>query len=142
MTTFVLNKYEPKKEEKTTDQNTENETTEVETEKEEAYIMATGTISEIVYKALHKTFANVTELEENDNSKTSNYKAVSTEDINNNPIETFNSIKENDVVLIHTNKAFSTSKEEWFLSNIGNKTKNVFYTVESFVKYLESNIKS
>ena len=130
MTTFVLKKYS-QEEDKAVD-NKEPSKTEIEIE-------VTKSVSEVIAKALYSYFEkkniDIEEKEETD----SDVKVISTESINQDPITTFKSIRNNDHVLI-LNKGFTTAKEEWFLLNIQNKTKNVFYTLESFLGFIESKL--
>ena len=60
---------------------------------------------------------------------------ITTEEINADPVKALRSIQDNVNVFIQT-EGFHTSKEEWFLMNLSNKTSNVFYTLESFVSHL------
>jgi len=138
MPTFVLNKYENK--EKTPDavNDENNENTEV--KEEEKYINITGTLSEIVNNALHKCFPNNTNIELKEEDKETDYKAISVEDINNDPLNTFNRIKKGDTVLIYTAKAFETLKDEWFLTNLTNKTNKVFFSLEQFINCVKKDI--
>lgn len=138
MTTFILKKYDDNK----TDIDKENQETEENKKEEQITITVLGTISEIVTNALNKALKNTNiqmqEVENTDNQK-SDVKIVSTEDINSDPITAFKFIKDNDVIFID-NKGFNTDKEDWYLLNINNKTNNVFYTVESFIKYINSKL--
>lgn len=147
MPTFVLKKYQ----EETTDTNTSGDNTntpENTNEQEEApkelTINVIGPISEIVANALNKAFSNRIEVEikeENSSENSENIKAISTEDINKDPLTTFNLINKDDIVFIDTNhKGFTTAKEEWFLTNIENKTKNIFYTIESLITHIENKL--
>ena len=49
-------------------------------------------------------------------------------------------IKPGDNVLILSN-GFTTAKEEWFLSTLEVKRANVFYTMESFIKFVKQELK-
>lgn len=134
MPTFVLKKYDDPKEAKVDEEQKKEKD-----EKEELTITVLGTISEIVANALNKALKNtnveIEEVEKNEDN--SNIKIVSTEDINNDPISAFKFIKDNDVVFID-NRGFKTAKEDWYLTNIPNKTTKVFFTVEGFIKYITS----
>ncbi len=136
MATFVLKKYEEKKNDISESKPVEKTGEEIPQEDQKLVITVTGTIAEIVANALNKVLSNKVEVIENEDPALSDIKAVSTEDINNNPIDTFNSIKNNDVVFIY-NSGFKTAKEEWFLTNLPNKNSNVFYTIESFISYIK-----
>lgn len=138
MPTFILKKYDDKKEEVKENETPENE----KKEEEELTITVSGPIAEIVAKALYKTFENKLEVreEEEENNDTS-VKAISTENINKDPLTTFNLVKNGDIVFIDTGrKPFSTKEEEWFLTNINNKTDKVFFSVESLIKYIEERL--
>jgi len=136
MATFVLKKYEEKKND-TGDSKPAEKTGEQEPEVDEKLVITvTGTVAEIVANALNKTLSNKVEVIESEDPALSDIKAVSTEDINSDPANTFNSIKTNDAVFIH-NTGFKTAKEEWFLMNLPNKNSNVFYTLESFIAYIK-----
>lgn len=148
MPTFVLKKYQETKSSPDTENqlnsNKQNEE-EVGVTKEDVpkdmVVTISGTVAEIVAQALHKALANkaqITQLEEESTGAT-DVKTVSTEDINTSPLDAFNNISKNDVVFIH-NRGFKTSQEEWFLTNIPNKTNHVFYTVESLVKFIQSKL--
>lgn len=139
MPTFLLKKYNQEndvnKENKTDDESSKKN--EDENAPEELTITVTGTVSEIVANALNKAFQNKLQISEVEEEKEdTQVKAISTENINISPIDTFNSIHKDDIVFIH-NRGFKTSTEEWFLTNIENKTKNVFYTIESFIKFVK-----
>lgn len=133
MTTFVLKKYEDKKEE---DASTNIENKE-ENKESEVVIKVYGSVAEIVANALNKVLENKVEVKEiaEDQESDTVVKAITTEDINSKPLDTFNSINKNDIVFI-SNNGFKTAQEEWFLTNIENKTSNVFYSVESLIKFV------
>ena len=134
MATFVLKKYDKEVvDEKPTETKPESEA------KKELVITVTGSVAEIVANALNKALSNDVEVIEQEDPALSNTKAVSTEDINRDPIDTFKSIRDNDTVFIH-NKGFTTAKEEWFLTNLPNKHSNVFYTVESFIAHIKTQL--
>lgn len=137
MTTFVLKKYEPKKEDDTIEKT--KETKEDNNTLDKIKITADTSISEIISELLYKKLPNVKiEIEKEDKNE-STIKAVSTENINSDPIKTFNSININDTIFI-INKGFRTSKEEWFLTNLENKTSNIIYTEESFIRFIKSKL--
>lgn len=137
MTTFVLKKYQekpvnavPKEEGKETPKVPEKAEVMIE-------ITATDTIAKIVAMALYKALPNNIEIEEvEDKTSTDTAAAViSTEDINKSPVDCLKSVKNGSSLLI-MNEGFSTEKEEWFLSSMGPKHVQVFYSVESFVKHV------
>lgn len=144
MPTFLLKKYN----ETSTDQvNKENPETPVEKpeegadEPEEMKITVTGSISQIVATSLQKVLQNTqVHMEETEDSSDSHVKAISTENINEEPVDTLRSIQDNDFVFIHTN-GFTTAQEEWFLTNMSNKTKNVVYTLEGLIKHVKNHFK-
>lgn len=146
MATFVLKKYSDKIEEEVprTEEELEAERKSgVEKRREEFLtIHVTGSISSIIAQALQKTLSNKSvdiELVEGAHEEEASdvIKAISTEDINDRPVETLRSIGENDVVFI-SSEGFNSRTEDWFLYNLGNKTKNVFYTIESFMSFVSS----
>lgn len=139
MATFVLKKYEEKKSDLSQADPVEKTDESTPEEDEKLVITVTGTVAEIVANALNKVLSNKVEVIESEDSSLADIKAVSTEDINSNPVDTFNSIKNNDVVFIY-NSGFKTAKEEWFLTNLPNKNSNVFYTVESFITYIKMKL--
>lgn len=133
MTTFVLKKYDNSVQSPNSETNTEIKPT------EEVTIKVEGSVAEIVASALQRVLANkvnIQEVEDNqDTENTEQVKAISTEEINKDPLKAFNSINKQDIVFIQ-NKGFKTSTEEWFLLNIPNKTNTVFYTIESLLKHV------
>lgn len=133
MTTFVLKKYDNSVQSPNSETNTEIKPT------EEVTIKVEGSVAEIVASALQRVLANkvnIQEVEDNqDTENTEQVKAISTEEINKDPIKAFNAINKQDIVFIQ-NKGFKTSTEEWFLLNIPNKTNTVFYTIESLLKHV------
>lgn len=133
MTTFVLKKYDNSVQSPNSESNSEIKPT------EEVTIKVEGSVAEIVASALQRVLANkvnIQEVEDNqDTENTEQVKAISTEEINKDPIKAFNAINKQDIVFIQ-NKGFKTSTEEWFLLNIPNKTNTVFYTIESLLKHV------
>ena len=146
MTTFILKKYSDKESVPKTDEE-KKELMEQEKqgavqakEEESIQIEVSGSISSIVAAALQKVLGNkniqldVVE-DTNEEQADSTIKAISSEDINNDPLKTFRSINDSDVVFIST-EGFTTSQEEWFLTNLPNKTSKVFYSVEGLADFL------
>lgn len=133
MTTFVLKKYDNSVQSPNSETNTEIKPT------EEVTIKVEGSVAEIVAAALQRVLVNKVNIEEvedtQDIENVEQVKAISTEEINKDPLKAFNSINKKDLVFIQ-NKGFKTSTEEWFLLNIPNKTNTVFYTVESLIKHV------
>lgn len=133
MTTFVLKKYDNSVQSPNSETNTEIKPT------EEVTIKVEGSVAEIVAAALQRVLVNKVNIEEvedtQDIENVEQVKAISTEEINKDPLKAFNSINKKDLVFIQ-NKGFKTSTEEWFLLNISNKTNTVFYTVESLIKHV------
>ena len=152
MATFVLKKYSDNKEEAVNPESKpgelkEGELTPAQKEEEESLqIEVSGSISSIVAAALHKVLQNkhinldIIE-QENEETAESTVKAITTEDINSDPLKAFRSINKADVVFI-SSEGFKTKEEEWFLTNLPNKTDKVFYTVESFATYLVKSFES
>lgn len=139
MTTFILKKYEEPtsspNNEQTQNNNNQQDQGNTQTEKKEITVLVQGSIAEIVGDALRKVMTKDVEITEIPTAESSHVKAISAESITQDPVDTFRSINPNDVVLIQGN-GFNTKEQEWFLMNLESKTKNVFYTVESFVKHL------
>lgn len=133
MTTFVLKKYDNSVQSPNSETNTEIKPT------EEVTIKVEGSVAEIVAAALQRVLVNKVNIKEvedtQDIENVEQVKAISTEEINKDPLKAFNSINKKDLVFIQ-NKGFKTSTEEWFLLNIPNKTNTVFYTVESLIKHV------
>lgn len=131
MATFVLKKYaepdtnkpkeeEPPKEEKIT---------------KEMTVEVTGSVAEVVANALNRALVNKdVEIEEVKEGE-SEVNAISTEEINKDPVSSLRKVRNSKVLLIAT-EGFTTKKEEWFLQNIEGSVGKVFYTVESFVNYI------
>lgn len=136
MTTFVLTKYQPT-EPLNEDTNAKANDEAKAKEDEKLIINIEGSVAEIVANALRRVLGNKAVIEqiEDENEATDKVKAISTEDINQDPLKAFNSIGQGDIVLIQ-NHGFKTAMEDWFLLNMPNKTPNVFYSVESFMKYI------
>ena len=146
MTTFILKKYDPE----TTDKKPEDpppattnevpgETSASTPETSKATVVITGTISEIVAAALYKALARQVDITKTEESVDASLKAVSTEEINTNPVDALSSVNPDDVLFI-SNAGFSTTKEEWFLTNIANKTNKVIYTVEGLINYVKREL--
>lgn len=141
MTTFVLKKYADAK--PTVDEQSGEETEAVvRSEKEvdkKLTVAVDGSIAKIVADALYKAFPQNSgvDIEETEEEEETEFKAVSTESINKEPLNTLRSIKASDIVLV-SGKGFTTSTEDWFLLNLFNKTDKVFYTAEAYVEHLKS----
>lgn len=143
MPTFLLKKYDTTQSEQVNQENPESPKKEEEVkEAEEMTITVTGAISQIVATALQKVLENTqVHMNEVENEpQEADVKAISAENINEEPVDTLRSIHDNDFVFIHTN-GFTTAQEAWFLTNIENKTKNVVYTIESFIKHVKAHFK-
>jgi len=147
MPTFVLKKYQETPVKSETPEETPNQNEEIVDKdpegkpvEKELLVEVSGSVSEIVATALNKVFANkgVT-VEESDEEKEVNAEVVSTEDIENDPVKALRSAKSSNVVLI-VSEGFTTKKEEYFLANMENYEGKVFYSVESFVAYLVSEM--
>lgn len=137
MTTFVLKRYnEQSNQQQSTDENKKAEQEPI----KETKISIAGSISEIVAKALITKLSTVPDavVDQTEGSAESpdiSAVAITTEEINDDPVKALRSVQDNANVFIQT-EGFHTSKEEWFLMNLSNKTSNVFYTLESFVSHL------
>lgn len=144
MTTFVLKKYEEKNEETPHSEKTTPEGAVVTPQEEhQVTIQVDSSVAEIVAKTLLEVLGNratiqqLTDKKEEEQGTTQQARVITTESINSDPIATLRSVSPNDILLI-SNEGFHTEKEEWFLTNITNKTPTVFYSVESFVKHLST----
>ena len=140
MPTFVLKKYretqaEPESGKEPAEQNNEEQLAGKEVDKEMT-VEVSGSVSEIVANALNKVFANkgVT-VEETETSDKTDAEAISTEDIENDPVRALRSAKAGKSVLVVT-EGFKTKKEEYFLTNMEDYSGKVFYSVEGFVEHL------
>ncbi len=137
MTTFVLKRYNEQQEQpSSTDENKHSEQQPV----KETTISIAGSISEIVAKALISKLSTVPDAvidQKEDVAESPDVSAVTitTEEINTDPVKALRLVQDNTNVFIQT-EGFHTSKEEWFLMNLSNKTSNVFYTLESFISHL------
>lgn len=147
MTTFILKKY--KEPEQTTAEqtpDTDNADSPTNERDEDKYltIKVEGSVAEIVAKALHKALGNEAEIQEKKDEleqEGASVKAISTEEINTDPVSALRSVNKDDIVYIQ-NKGFHTTKEDWFLLSVHNKTSNVFYSVESLIQHVVSRFKS
>lgn len=144
MTTFVLKKYEEKTEETPHSEKTTPVGAVVTPQEEhQVTIQVDSSVAEIVAKTLLEVLGNratiqqLADKKEEEQGTTQQARVITTESINNDPIATLRSVSPNDILLI-SNEGFHTEKEEWFLTNITNKTPTVFYSVESFVKHLST----
>lgn len=141
MATFVLSKYKPEAEDNAAGETPE--TTKPESKEDgvsKILLKVDGSISEMVARALSELLANkvdVTPLDDTEIDASVNVKegkALTTESINEDPLRVFESIPKDAIVYI-ANEGFKTQKEEWFLSNITNKTDKVFYSIKSLANY-------
>lgn len=140
MPTFILKKYQdkdPVEQPEVKPEDQQQDQSQEKTVSKEMTVEVTGSISEIVAQALNKVMVNknieMEEVESND----ATVKAISTEDINSDPVAALESVVKADVLFISGN-GFHTAKEEWFLTNIENKVGKVFYSVEAFVNFISS----
>lgn len=147
MPTFLLKKYNTSPDENVNKETQEQPAEQSSEQKEDQspetmMITVSGSISQIVATALNKVLqnTNVTIEETETEDQSSSIKAISIEDINKEPVDTLRNIHDNDFVFIHTN-GFSTAKEEWFLTNIANKTNRIVYTLESFIRHIKTHFK-
>lgn len=143
MPTFLLKKYETAPTEHVNQENTEQpKQEEQEQAPKELTITVSGSISQIVASALNKVLQNTdVNVEQTDTEdQNASVKAISTENINQEPVDTLRNIHDNDFVFIHTH-GFTTAQEDWFLTNVANKTNKVVYTLESFLKHVKAHFK-
>lgn len=146
MPTFVLKKYEPTEtnpEHVTSEQTPDGSADPKAAEKQEAFIevSASDSIGKIIVQALYKAIPNIdiTEREQAETKEDQPTKVISTEDINTNPVDTLQSVKGSKAVLI-LGDGFKTRKDEWFLQSLENLNIQVFYTVGSFTRYVQSKL--
>lgn len=137
MTTFVLKKYQEQKP-LTASSETDPSAAGNPPQKEEITIdiKASDTVAKIVATALYKAFPNGVDIQEQEDKPTDT-NVISKEDINTNPVLCIQNLKKGSNVVIVC-ESFSTQKEEWFLSTLGNKGVNVFYSIESFIKHAKT----
>jgi len=142
MTTFILKKYEEPENSTNAEQEQKPQETQA-SDKEQITVEIKGSISQIVADALYRLMPAQTEEEKQTEVKGDaiNVTTLSTEEINEDPIGAFSKINKGDVVYIQ-NKGFHTAKEEWFLTNLPNKTNDVFYSVESLAKHFKAKTKA
>lgn len=133
MPVFTLSRYTEDK--KPTDKPEEDSTDQVkETEDKEEFttISASEPVSKVVALALHKRLHNVKQEQE---EKPTDATVISTEEINENPVHTYNRVKNAKQVVI-LNKGFRTKQEDWLLMSLESQGKKVFYSIESFLDSL------
>lgn len=154
MPTFVLKKYETVDDNKTQasgDQTNQAATKEGEKVEEKAQmieISASDSISKIVAQALYKAMPNIDiterqmdEEQAEGEDKPAATSVVSAEEINQSPVDALASLGTSKCVLI-LNNGFKTAQEEWFLNTLQNRGVKTFYTVNSFVKYVQKTLAS
>lgn len=145
MTTFILKKYAEDQVVQTSNDNPNPESNDVNDKEnkenlDRITISTTGSISGIVATALGRVFKNTNvSIEKFEDTVDSDIKVISSDSINKDPADTFNAIHKNDTILI-CNNGFTTLAEEWFLTNIPNKTENVFYTPDSFARHIKTRL--
>lgn len=143
MPTFLLKKYDSAPTENVNQENPEQPIEKKEEQVPETMtITVSGSISQIVATALNKVLENTdVQVEQTDSEdQNADVKAISTENINEEPVDTLRNIHDNDFVFIHT-QGFTTAQEEWFLTNMANKTNKVVYTLESFINHVKAHFK-
>ncbi len=136
MPVFVLKKYVPDSEVK--DQKDDPAATAA-VPKEEPTIKvgATDSIGKVVAQALYKAMPNL-EITRSEDEEDPQAKAVSTEQINECPATALQSLGKNTQCVLIINNGFKTSEEEWFLQTLETRQIRPFYTVNSFVRYVQS----
>ncbi len=146
MPTFVLKKYEEKKDTDQTEEGTESTQPQSDTGKnpikKEMSVEVSGSISEIIANALNKVFVNTdVEVEEvKDGERAPDAEAITMEDIRSEPLKTLRAVKQSKVVVI-SGEGFYTKEDEWFITNMEDYPGKVFYSVEKFVDYLVEEFK-
>lgn len=144
MPTFVLKKYaDPKTQEQpqpAQDEPPQEQNTPVtKTPQKEIMIEVSGSVASIVAHALNKTLVRKDVTVDEVTETSGDVKAISTEDIANNPVETLRKVRDSKLLFIAT-EGFKTKKEEWFLTNLEGRVGQVFYSVEAFVDYLKKEL--
>ena len=139
MTTFTLKKYEIQKPDEQKKEEAPNESQ----QEKQVTIKIEGSISEIVANSLNKLLQqNNSELTETkDETPSTSVKAITTEDINTDPVTCYKNIEDNDVLYIASN-GFKTAAESWFLYNVSARNIKNFYTQEALLSYLAQKVLS
>lgn len=133
MPVFTLTKYtKDKKPEDPAKEEGSDQAKDTEDPKEFTTISASEPVSKVVALALHKRLQNVKEEQE---EKPADTTVISTEEINENPVQTYNRVKTAKQVVI-LNKGFRTKQEDWLLMSLESQGKKVFYSIESFLDSL------
>lgn len=146
MPTFVLKKYEEKKDTDQLEEGTESSQPQSDTGKspikKEMSVEVSGSISEIIANALNKVFVNTdVEVEEvKDGERAADAEAITMEDIRNEPVKTLRAAKQSKAIVI-SGEGFHTKEDEWFITNMEDYPGKVFYSVEKFVDYLVEEFK-
>lgn len=130
MPVFTLSRYTEDK--KPEDQPKEEGSDQAKDKEEFTTISASEPVSKVVALALNKRLQNVKEEQE---EKPADTTVISTEEINENPVETYNRVKSAKQVVI-LNKGFRTKQEDWLLMSLETQGKKVFYSIESFLDSL------
>lgn len=139
MTTFTLKKYEIQKPDEQKKEEIPNESQ----QEKQVTIKIEGSISEIIANSLNKLLQqNNSELTETkDETPSTSVKAITTEDINTDPVTCYKNIEDNDVLYIASN-GFKTAAESWFLYNVSARNIKTFYTQEALLSYLKQKVLS
>lgn len=144
MPVFTLHKYQPAPEatpQSQDEQETENKPAAI-------AIQASTSVSSLVAQALYSTMQRKNddvedkEEEEASNTQTPEAVAISTQDIEKDPVGALESVSVADSVIILSPRGFHTAKDEWLLSALEARKKSVFFSVESFLKSQRSAQKS
>lgn len=153
MPTFVLKKYEPTDQDKGqisgdhTNQSANQQAEKMEEKAQMIEVSASDSISKIVAQALYKAMPNIDitervldeEQAKKEDSQDGATKVVSAEEINRCPVDALASLGSSKCVLI-LNDGFKTAQEEWFLTTLQNRGIKTFYTIGSFVKYVQKTL--
>lgn len=138
MPTFVLKKYQDNQTEQ------ENELSEEQPKEKvvdkEMMVEVSGSVAEIVANALNKVFANKNvEVEETESSDKVDAEAISTEDIERDPVNALRVARSTNILLV-ASEGFKSKKDEYFLANMEDYQGKVFYSVESFIEHIVSEM--
>lgn len=149
MTTFLIKKYEPKVHD--TNQSPPVDTPAEQSKEQVVQISTSDSIAKIVAQALYKALPNVEIIEQqtqeqqedkqgqDPGAQSAETNVVSTEQINQDPVKALEQVQHASNVLV-LNEGFKTAKEEWFLQSLENRKVRTFYTVGSFVKFVQQQL--
>lgn len=146
MPTFVLKKYNPVQKPAEGEQAAQPVAGEQKEEVPEMTmkIRASATVSEIVALALYRSLPNNVKVEEIEDSKVepgqdTETNVITTEDINLDPIKTFQSVVGKSKIAI-IGHGFSTEKDDWFLINVQSQGVKPMYTMAGLISHVKATL--